>query len=150
MTEPKEKSDYPDLYQWRQANLWRDDGSYNDEGVKVSGQQISFFVPKSHGQKYDIDGRVKSIPEVNFDKKVPTSWVMERIADTLFTKKKTKCVDGKSRRRTLRKDVEKLKQYQVYDLSALTNYATQAHREGCEYMILSWQEIRLLEMGKFE
>lgn len=135
----------PDLYQWRQDNLWRDDGGYNSEGIKVSGQQISFFVPKSHGQKFDIDGTIKSVPETNFDKKVPVSWAMERIVEILFTKKKTK-----GRRRTLRKDVEELKQYQVYDLSSLCCYATQSHREGCEYMLLSWQEVRLLEMGKFE
>jgi len=86
-----------------------------------------------------VSGKEKTPFPINYDKVVDTAWLVCRIEDKLFTKKKTGGV-----RKTLRKDAEKLKPYEEYNLSALLHYAQQAQSEGTPKVILSWQEIKLL------
>ena len=113
-----------------------------DEPEEYQPLVISYFV-KRNSNEPEIKGIVKQLTPVNYDIIVDTKWVMEKIQDILFTKRVTK-----GRRITLRKDVETLKPYQVYNLSSLCHYARQAHSEGCKSMILSWQEKKMLEGGK--
>jgi len=87
----------------------------------------------------EITGKEKQPFPINYDKVVDTDWLVCKIEDKLYTKKKTNGL-----RQTLRKDAEKLKPYEEYNLSALLHYAQQAQSEGTSKVILSWQEIKLL------
>lgn len=86
-----------------------------------------------------VSGKEKEPFPINYDKVVDTDWLVCKIEDKLFTKKKTNGV-----RQTPLKSTEKLVDYEVYNLSALLHYAQQAQAEGAPKVILSWQEIKLL------
>ena len=106
---------------------------------------INYFCPRGKNDP-EVTGKVKIIPETNFDKVVDTSLVISKIQDKLFTKKKSKDVYGRMVRQTLRKDCEKLSLWETYHLSSLMLYARQAHSEGCMKMVISWREKKFLDI----
>ena len=132
-------------YEERSKGIWKTLCT-NDEGDNNNHQVISYFCKRENNQP-EVTGKVKIIPETNYDKTVDTDWAMCKMQDLLFTKKKTKGVDGKRRRITLRKTVEELSPWEQYNVSSLCHYLRQAHSEGCRKVVISWQEKKLLEEG---
>ncbi len=143
--DPRSKDSYPDLYQWRHNNLWQDAGGYNDEGVKVKGYTVSYWLPKTRGQSYDIASwNVFKPPVYDFEVLMDTKKVMSLLVDKLFTKAKTECRDGKKRRITPRKEFLEMKEYDKYSWISLLDYVRQAKRENAKQVLLSKKEIAMI------
>ena len=98
---------------------------------------ISYFCKRVKAFDSVITGRVKSIPEINFEYDADIRWCIDKIRTLMTTKK------GKSR-----KNMEDLKPYQTYELSALLEYLRKEWREGNTRVIISWREKKILEGGK--
>ncbi len=143
--DPRSKDSYPDLYQWRHNNLWQDSGGYNDEGVKVKGYTISYWLPKTRGQSYDIASwNVFKPPVYDFEVLMDTKKVMSQLLDKIFTKAKTECRDGKKRRITPRKEFLEMKEYEQYDFIALMEYVKQCTKEGSKKCLLTRKEAGII------
>lgn len=128
----------------------------------TKGKCVSFFCPETpdyetfpkdwvKGYKQGcpsekVSGKVKQTSEINYDKVVDLNIVLGKIQDKLFTKKESRLNNGKKVRNTLRKDCEKLPPWEVYMLSSLCQYSRQAKLEGCNKLILSWQECKFLNI----
>ena len=138
----KEEYDALPPYEKKSIGIYNEMKSDDD---LCSPKVINYFCARNKNDP-EISGKVKQIPEINFDKMVDTSLVISKIQDKLFTKKKTKGARGRMVRQTLRKDCEKLSPWETYHLSSLMLYARQAHSEGCLKVILSWQECKFLDI----
>ncbi|CAH9014626.1 conserved hypothetical protein [Vibrio phage 424E50-1] len=143
--DPRSKDSYPDLYQWRHNNLWQDAGGYNDEGVKVQGYTISYWVPKTRGQSYDITSwKVFKPPVYDFEVLMDTKKAMSLLVDRIFTGTRTVCSDGKKRRITPRKEFLAMKEYEQYDYIAIMEYLKQCTKEGSKKCLLSKKEASII------
>ena len=143
--DPRSKDSYPDLYQWRHNNLWQDAGGYNDEGVKVKGYTISYWLPKTRGQSYDIASwNVFKPPVYDFEVLMDTKKAMSLVTDRIFTTTRTMCSDGKKRRITPRKEFLEMKEYDKYSWISLLDYIRQALRENAKQVLLSKKEYSLI------
>jgi hypothetical protein len=98
---------------------------------------ISYFCKRERASDSVVTGKVKSIPEINFDYNVDIRWCFDKIRTLVTTKK-----GG------LRKTMEDLKPYQTYELSALLEYLRKEWREGNDRVIISWREKKILGGGK--
>lgn len=143
--DPKSKDSYPDLYQWRHNNLWQDAGGYNEEGIKVQGYTISYWMPKTRGQSHDIcSWKVFTPPVHDFEVLMDTRKAITQMQDKIFTKKRTMCSDGVKRRITVREDFLAMKAYDQYDWIALMDYLRQAKRECSKKVLLTRKEAAII------
>lgn len=123
-------------YEERDGKLWKLMCT-RDEGDNNSHKVMSYFVKKSHGQKFDITGKVKVIT-TDYKKVVNLDWVLYQLKTVIYTKKgdlRKKFVDGPA--------------YEHYNLASLLHYIDQATSEGTSNVILSWKEYFFLKEGKW-
>lgn len=104
------------------------------------GKCYSFFVKKSHGQKFDIDGRVFIPEEARHEIELETSEVFNKVIDKIFTKQLTK-----GKRQTPRKEFLEMQPYEVYSWIALMNYVRQSFVDGEEKVLLSRKEFAMIQ-----
>ena len=115
----------------------------NDEGDENKHKVISYWCPRGRTEPL-VTGDVKKLPDVHYDKKVFTSWATERFIDTF-------CLKGKKgdsfKDKVFKKKVvdENYPLWQSYNIQALDHYLQQAVDEDSKFVIISWQEHRLLE-----
>lgn len=115
----------------------------NDELDDNKHKVISYWCPRGRTET-PVTGVVKKLPDVHYDKKVFTSWATERFIDTF-------CLKGKKsdsfKDKVFKKRVvdNNFAPWQSYQVQALNHYLQQAVDEGSKFVIISWQECRLLE-----
>lgn len=137
MTEKKQRQDYPNKIEWFRENGWK---SYED-----CADVVTFWCKKSHGQKYDINGKVFKPPETHFDKVCKVNDAMALLQDKLFTKRLTRTSSGKKVRSTYSKVFLDTPECLYYDYLALMHYFRQVVAEGKETCILSYKEWVMLQ-----
>lgn len=122
-------------YENRSKDIWKELCT-NDEGDHNNHQVISFFVKKSHGQRYDIDGTVfipkEHLPELILD----AEKCFDMIADRLYVKGK---------RKQLRKSMYEELERNQYDWAALIHYLREAFLGGNTKVLLSRKELAMLQ-----
>lgn len=142
------------MYELRRENLWKYAGdnvlnvdiagneqNTTSDASKYKSKHLSYFVPRKPS-----DARIggeKHIPETFFDRKVYLSWAVEQFTSHFMLKSKKKFAD-----KEFKKKYHDIAPYQVYALSSLQNYLQQAIDEGTKYVLVSWQEYKMLEGGK--
>lgn len=126
MTEIKSLSEYNSRLEFFREQGWR---SYPD-----CGKVVTYWCKKTQGQEYEVSGKVMKPPEVNFDKEVKLSYVIQRLKEGLYTKK------GE-----LRKKYIDFPNYMSYSIESLMLEANRAFLEKEETILLSWQELKLLK-----
>lgn len=120
-------------YEERHNALWKLMCT-NDEGDDNTHKVISYFVKKSHGQSYDITGKVYQPKDADFVKLVNAEWVLYQWGNVIHTKK------GEIRKKYVDKILSMSDTY-----LALSHYIDQVKSEGTKNALLSWKEYYLLK-----
>lgn len=118
---------------------WR---SYED-----CAKVISFFRKRKSGDQ-PVTGKVyvpTETRETLYDKSYCVNLTTRLIKQKLFTKALTRCKDGVKRRVTYRKDYLAMPEYNKYTWISLLETVRNAIRDGDEMVLLSNEEVKLLE-----
>lgn len=119
-------------YEDREKRIWGEMCCDDDDN---NHKVISYFVKKSHGQPYDIDGTVFTPKEWEHDIVLDAKKAFDMVSDRLYTK---------SGRKKLRKAMYEELEKNSYEWEGLLHYLRQAYQEGATKVLLSRKEIAMI------
>ena len=97
---------------------------------------ISYFC-KREGNSPEVSGKVFKAPETHYELVLPLDKVIALVNDKLFTKSGT-----------VRKTMQDMKEYEIYEWGSLLLYIEQAKKENCSKVLLSRREYALISPTK--